>query len=154
MRIGLLWRRAAATASRVLLGSFLVWLLLCRIPLIFRAPAATGAWWTLGDTAVMAAASWVLYVWFAGDGDRQRFAVHAARVGAGHRGGRRRLAMDRVRQLLGVDGRRLDGGGFLSRHALARRGPAPASAGGAPPAVEYANEAIVSFVNRRRSSDL
>src|SRR5437667_6843009 len=70
--IGLLWRRAAGIASRWLLGSFLVGLLLVRVPLVFRAPTATVAWWALGDTAVMVAASWVLYVWFAGDQDRQR----------------------------------------------------------------------------------
>jgi uncharacterized membrane protein len=70
--IGLLWTRTAVVASRVLLSSFLVWLLLVRVPLIFRAPTATVTWWALGDTAVMAAASWVLYVWFAGDRDRQR----------------------------------------------------------------------------------
>src|SRR2546422_11259084 len=62
--IGLLWRRAAVVASRLLLSSFLVWLLLFRVSLVFRAPSATVAWWALCDTAVMAAASWVLYVWF------------------------------------------------------------------------------------------
>ena len=71
--IGLLWQRAAVVASRLLLTSFLVWLLLFRVPLIFRAPTATVAWWASGDTAVMAAAAWVLYAWFAGDADRQRF---------------------------------------------------------------------------------
>ena len=70
--IGLLWRRAAVIASRVLLTSLLVWLLLFRVTLIFRAPTATVAWWASGDTAVMAAAAWVLYTWFAGDWDRQR----------------------------------------------------------------------------------
>jgi uncharacterized membrane protein len=70
--IGLLWRRTAVIAARLLLSSFVVWLLLFRLPLIFRAPTATVTWWALGDTAVMAAASWVLYVWFAGDWDRQR----------------------------------------------------------------------------------
>src|SRR6266566_5223816 len=70
--IGLLWRRTAVVASRLLLGSFLVWLLLFRVTLIFRAPTATGAWWAGGDTAVMAAAAWVLYTWFAADWDRQR----------------------------------------------------------------------------------
>ena len=70
--IGLLWRRAAVIASRVLLTSLLVWLLLFRVTLIVRAPSATVAWWALGDTAVMAAAAWVLYVWFAGDRDGQR----------------------------------------------------------------------------------
>jgi len=69
--IGLLWRRTVLVASRLLLGSFLAWLLLFRLPVIFRHPTATVAWWASGDTAVMAAASWVLYVWFAGDWDRQ-----------------------------------------------------------------------------------
>jgi uncharacterized membrane protein len=70
--IGLLLQRGAVIASRLLLGSFLVWLLVVRVPLVFRVPTATGAWWELGDTAVMAAASWVLFVWFAGDPDRRR----------------------------------------------------------------------------------
>src|SRR2546429_7377761 len=70
--IGLLWRRAAVIASRVLLASLLGWLLLFRVTLIFRAPTATVAWWASGDTAVMAAAAWVLYTWFAADWDRQR----------------------------------------------------------------------------------
>src|SRR5260370_5383116 len=69
--IGLLWQRTAVVASRLLLSSFLVWLLLFRVPLIARTPTATVAWWALGDPAVMAAASWVLYAWFAGDRDRQ-----------------------------------------------------------------------------------
>src|SRR3989475_4982141 len=71
--MGLLWQRAAVVASRLLLTSFLVWLLLFRVPLILRAPTATVAWWASGDTAVMAAAAWVLYAWFAGDWDRQPF---------------------------------------------------------------------------------
>ena len=50
--------------------------------------------------------------------------VHAAGVGT-RRGSRtQRLGLERVRRLLGVDGRRLGGGGFLPRHALARRGQA------------------------------
>jgi uncharacterized membrane protein len=67
--IGLLWRRTAVIASRSLLGSFLLWLLVFRVPVIFRAPTASAAWWATGDTAVMAAASWVLYVWFEEDRD-------------------------------------------------------------------------------------
>ena len=70
--IGLLWRRTAVIAARVLLSTFLAWLLLVRVPLVFRAPTTTVAWWVFGDTAVMTAASWVLYAWFAGDRDRQR----------------------------------------------------------------------------------
>ena len=79
--IGLFWRRTAVIASRVLLTSFLLWLLLFRIPLIFRAPTATGAWWPSGDTAVMAAAAWVLYAWFASDWDRQRFSFASGEKG-------------------------------------------------------------------------
>jgi uncharacterized membrane protein len=70
--IGLLLQRTGVIASRLLLGSFLVWLLLIRVPAVFSTPATTDGWWSLGDTAVMAAAAWVLYVWFAADRDRQR----------------------------------------------------------------------------------
>ena len=65
--IGLLRQRTAAVASRVLLAYLLLWLLLFRAPLVFRAPIATVSWWACGETAVMIAAAWVLYVWFAGD---------------------------------------------------------------------------------------
>src|SRR5256886_14141680 len=70
--IGLLWRRAAVIASRVLLASLLVWLLLFRVTLIFRAPTATVAWWATGATAWMPAAAWVSSPGFAADWDRQR----------------------------------------------------------------------------------
>src|SRR5262249_41198320 len=62
--VGLLWPRAAAVASRVLLGYLLLWMLVFRVPLIFKAPIATVTWWACGETAVMVAAAWVLYVWF------------------------------------------------------------------------------------------
>jgi uncharacterized membrane protein len=70
--IGLLWRRTAVVASRLLLTSFVVWLLLFRVSHIFRAPTALDTWWACGDTAVMTAAAWVLYAWFAGDREGQR----------------------------------------------------------------------------------
>lgn len=72
--IGLLSRRMSLVASRLLLTAFLLWLLIFRVPLIFRAPTATVTWWACGGTAVMVAAAWVLYVWFAGDrGQRLAF---------------------------------------------------------------------------------
>ena len=70
--IGLLWRRTAAPAARVLLAYLLLWWLLFRVPTVFRAPAVEGSWFGCGETAVMVAAAWVLYAWFASDRDRQR----------------------------------------------------------------------------------
>jgi uncharacterized membrane protein len=71
--MGLLWQRTAVVASRVLLTYLLVWLLLFRVSHLFSAPQVLDSWWGCGDTAVMAAGAWVLYAWFAGDRDGQRF---------------------------------------------------------------------------------
>jgi uncharacterized membrane protein len=73
--IGLLWRRSAAVASRVLLIYLLAWLLLFRVSYIFVAPTATVTWWAWGDSAVMTAGAWVLYTWFAGEQSGQRFGL-------------------------------------------------------------------------------
>ena len=69
--IGLLWRRAAAAAARVLLAYLLLWLLLLRVPHIFISPTVD-VWYSSCQTAVIVAAAWVLYAWFAADRDRQR----------------------------------------------------------------------------------
>jgi len=66
--IGLLWQRTAAVASRVLLSFLLAWLLLLDVPHIFLDPGMQLTW-AACKTAVMVAAAWVLYVWFAGDRD-------------------------------------------------------------------------------------
>jgi len=71
--IGLLWRRTAAVASRILFIFLLAWLLLLRVPHIFVAPNVETTW-AGAKTAVVLAAAWVLYVWFAGDRDRERIA--------------------------------------------------------------------------------
>src|SRR5579859_4659639 len=46
--IGLLWRRTAAFAARVLLASLIVWLLLWRVRAVFVAPLLEGTW-SLGE---------------------------------------------------------------------------------------------------------
>jgi len=71
--LGLLWKRTAAPAARVLLIYLLLWSLLMNVSDIFRAHAALGSWYGLAEAAVMVAAAWVLYAWFTADGDRQRF---------------------------------------------------------------------------------
>ena len=75
--IGLLWRRTAALAARVLLASLIVWFLVFRLPVALRAPTVEVTWEGCGETAVIVAGAWVLYALLASDWDRQRlgFAV-------------------------------------------------------------------------------
>jgi uncharacterized membrane protein len=78
--IGLLWRRTAAVASRVLLGFLLAWLVLLDLPHLFLDPGMELTW-AACKTAVMVAAAWVLYVWFAGDRDGQRLGFATGNTG-------------------------------------------------------------------------
>ena len=73
--IGLLWRRAAPMASRVLFVSLVVWLLVLRLPNLFYEKPVVLVAWTFGATAVMVAGAWVLYNWFADERDRSRIGV-------------------------------------------------------------------------------
>ena len=71
--IGLLSRRRAPLASRVLFVSLAVWLFALRLPnVVYQTPVVLVAW-TFGATAVMVAGAWVLYSWFADDRERTRF---------------------------------------------------------------------------------
>jgi uncharacterized membrane protein len=70
--IGLLWGRAAGRAASILLACLLLWVLAFRVRPIFLAPTSQDPWSGIGETAVMVAAAWVLYAWFAADRDKQR----------------------------------------------------------------------------------
>jgi uncharacterized membrane protein len=69
--IGLLWRRTAGLAARVLLASLVLWLLVWRVRALFLASLIEGSW-SFADTMVMASGAWVLFSWFATDRDRER----------------------------------------------------------------------------------
>jgi uncharacterized membrane protein len=69
--IGLFFRRTAALAARVLLAFLILWFLLWRVRALFLASLVEGTW-SCGDTMVMAAGAWVLFAFFATDGDRHR----------------------------------------------------------------------------------
>lgn len=69
--IGLLLRRTAGPAARVLLGFLVLWLLVWRVRGLVLAPLLEGSW-SFADTAVMAAGAWVLFAWFATDSDERR----------------------------------------------------------------------------------
>ncbi len=68
--VGLLFQRTAALGARTLLAFLLAWLLLFRTPPMFRS-LNVESWWAACETAVMLAAAWVLYTWFATDWDRR-----------------------------------------------------------------------------------
>lgn len=70
--IGLLWRRWAPLASRVVFAALLVWLLVLRLPNLFYETPLVLVAWTAGATAVMASGAWVLSTWFANERDRSR----------------------------------------------------------------------------------
>lgn len=72
--IGLFWRSTVAAAARALLIYLLLWLLVVRVPGMFHS-FTVDYWWAACQTAVMAAAAWVLYVWFATDWDKRRLRV-------------------------------------------------------------------------------
>jgi uncharacterized membrane protein len=70
--LGLLWQRTAALSARVFLVYLLLYVLVLRVPgLLHGLPV--DVYWSLSQTGVLVAAAWVLYAWFAGDWDRQRF---------------------------------------------------------------------------------
>jgi uncharacterized membrane protein len=70
--VGLLFRRTAAIAARVLFVWLLLWLLLLRVPWMLVS-FQVGTWWAASSTALITATAWILYISLANDWDRQRF---------------------------------------------------------------------------------
>ena len=66
--IGLLWQRTAGASARVLLGYLVLWLLVFRVPGLFRS-LSIGIYWSACRTAVMVAAAWLLYAGLASEWD-------------------------------------------------------------------------------------
>jgi uncharacterized membrane protein len=75
--VGLLRRRLAVAAARVLFAYLLLWMLAFKLRFILLEPLVEGSYQSGGETAVMVAAAWVLYAVFAADCDARRlgFAV-------------------------------------------------------------------------------
>jgi uncharacterized membrane protein len=78
--IGLLVPRLAPIAARLLLATLLLWLLFFRLPNFLYEPLFA-ACWTVFPLAVMLAAAWVLYVWFAADWDRKHLSFVSSNSG-------------------------------------------------------------------------
>jgi len=78
--VGLLFQQVAAGAARLLLAFLLLWLLLLRVPRMFLS-FTVDSWWGACQTAVMVAAAWVLYAWFATAWDRRRLGIATGDAG-------------------------------------------------------------------------
>ena len=73
--LGLLWKRTAASAARLLLAYLLLCMLLFNMRLIILHPLVEVVYQNWGQTGVMVAAAWVLYAWFATDWDRRHLGL-------------------------------------------------------------------------------
>jgi uncharacterized membrane protein len=69
---GLLWRRTATWAARLLLVFLLVWMAWIKGRAIVLEPTVAASWESLAESVVVVAAAWVLYAEFAGKWDRRR----------------------------------------------------------------------------------
>ena len=78
--VGLIVRRTAAPAARVLLAALIVWLLAWRVRPLFVASLIEGTW-SFADALVMTAGAWVLFTWFATEWDRRHLGFAASDPG-------------------------------------------------------------------------
>lgn len=78
---GLLWRRTAAAAARLLFAYFLFWFLAVRVPGLFHS-FGVDVYWAASRDAVMVVAAWLLYSSLAEAWDRHRLPVIVSDRGA------------------------------------------------------------------------
>ena len=78
--IGLLIKGTAAFAARVLLAAFLFWMLVFRLPNLFRLPPFD-ACWSIFPLALMLAAAMVVYTWVADAWDAKHLRALSDRAG-------------------------------------------------------------------------
>jgi len=78
---GLLWRRTAASAARLLFFYLLLWMVVFKLRFIFLAPTTEGTYQSNGENAVIVAGAWVLYVWLAARWDRRYLGFFSSETG-------------------------------------------------------------------------
>lgn len=78
---GLLWRRTAGSAARLLFFYLLLWMLVFKLRFIVLAPLTEGSYQSNGENAVIVAAAWVLYVWLAAPWDRRYLGFFSGETG-------------------------------------------------------------------------
>jgi uncharacterized membrane protein len=79
--VGLLLRRTAAFAARVLFFYLLLWMLVFKLRFIFLAPLTEGSYQSNGENAVIVAGAWVLYVMLATPWDRRHLGFFSGAAG-------------------------------------------------------------------------
>ena len=78
---GVLWRRTAAPAARVLFFYLLLWMIVFKLRFIFLAPLTEGSYQSNGENAVIVAGAWVLYVMLAAEWDRRHLGFFSGETG-------------------------------------------------------------------------
>lgn len=72
---GLLLKRTAAPAARLLLGYLVIWFLLSKGPSLVQAPLSVGPWENAAESLGLIAAAWAIYAGLAEASDRQLIGV-------------------------------------------------------------------------------
>lgn len=70
--VGLLWRRTAAIAARILFVYLLLWMLVLRLPWMVTS-FQVGTWWPAGSTAVLLGTAWMRYISVTSETQTHRF---------------------------------------------------------------------------------